>query len=76
MGVCEKTLTRFLKQYGIRRTKTRRDTTSFLYYLLELALNERDFEEIRRVKATLKDLVVEDAWGVAVRSRVSSETED
>ena len=66
----------FLKQYRIRRSRTRRDTTDFLYCLLELAITERDYPEIQRIKAALKDLVLEDAWGVAIRSRVSSEIED
>ena len=72
----KKTVCSFLKKYGIRRAKTRRDTTDFFYALLEAALQDRDFPEISRVKAAIKDLVLEDAWGVAVRSRVTSEIED
>ena len=71
MTVCS-----FLKKYGAGRARTRRDTTSFLYCLLEVALSERDFPEIQRIKAALKDLVLEDSWGVAIRSRVSLEIED
>lgn len=72
----KKTITSFLKKYGARRARTRRDTTDFLYCLLDVALSDRDFPEINRVKSALKDLVLEDAWGVAVRSRVTSEIED
>ena len=74
--VTKKSVCSFLKGYGIRRAKTRRDTTQFLYCLLDVALKDRNFREIQRIKAQLKDLVLEDAWGVAIRSRVTSEIED
>ena len=69
-------ITSFLKRYGARRARWRRDTTSFLYALLDYAFMENDFPEIERIKTRLKDLVLEDSWGVAIRSRVTSEIED
>lgn len=74
--LCKVEIRRFLMRYGARRAKERRDTVRFLYAVLEAAVREGDFLEAGRVKELLKEFALEDAWGIAVRSRVSSEVED
>ena len=66
----------FCISFSIQR-KTRRDhTKKFLLSYLKTVLTNKNWGEVARVKDTLKGMLLEDAMGIAVRSRFNNVAKD
>lgn len=65
----------FLIQFSIIRAKARKGTKSMLFTMLDLALEEQDWEEIAYIKSRIRNLISEETQGFLVRSRTKEHAE-
>ena len=66
----------FCISFSINRKEKKSQTKLFLLSLLRLALNNKDWDEVARVREKLNLFLLEDAMGFVVRSRFQQNTEE
>jgi exonuclease III len=64
------------KAYSVLRQKSRGDTQDFLFFLLEEAVRKKEAGEVLSIRARLRTMMLEDAWGFVLRSRFQQNVEE
>ena len=62
--------------YSSHRARWRRGTMDTLHGFLESSIRLEDWEEVGRVRGRMKAMLLEDSWGLVVRSRQGKKIED
>lgn len=65
----------FLQKFSSVRFRGRRDTKQYLFYLLDYALEDEDWEQVTYLRSRLKTMIQEDLYGFVIRSRASEHAE-
>ena len=66
----------FCIEFSRHRKSVRRDTARFLLSLLKIAVLEKNWSEVARIKEKIKLMAMEDAMGFLVRSRYKQNAEE
>ena len=66
---------RFLIQFSTIRARARKGTKSMLFSMLDLALEDQDWEEVAYIKSRIRNLISEETQGFLVRSRTKEHAE-
>ena len=69
-------ITVFLKRFSKMKADCKRDTKRFLFFCLERALDDQDWEEVASVRSRIGEMLREDLYGFKLRSRDSSHAEE
>ena len=67
---------KFLKRFSKMKAVCKRDTKNFLFFCLEKAIEDEDWEEVAAVRGRIGNFLREDLYGYKLRSRDSSHAED
>ena len=73
---CKKKIKNMSSFYSARRKKIRKDTVDFLYSHLGRAMKSGDWEGVYELRERIKEMLLEDMWGLVIRSKFDRNVEE
>ena len=67
---------KFLKKFSVLRQQFRRGTRTYLFFLLDFAVHEQDWEQVALLRSRIRSLLQEDLQGFLIRSRAKEHAEE